>query len=57
MSRESRGTAGISSTHSQKTGTSTTVDPMPFGFERILSGRMIEGPNEYEMGAGFGHKL
>jgi sarcosine oxidase subunit beta len=39
------------------TGTSTTVDLTPFGFERIISGRMIESPNEYEMGAGFGHKL
>ncbi len=39
------------------TGVSTTVDLTPFGFERILSGRMIESPNEYEMGAGFGHKL
>ncbi len=39
------------------TSTSTTVDLTPFGFERILSGRMIESPNEYEMGAGFGHKL
>jgi sarcosine oxidase subunit beta len=39
------------------TGTSTTVDLTPFGFERILAGRMIESPNEYEMGAGFGHKL
>jgi sarcosine oxidase, subunit beta len=39
------------------TGTSTTVDLTPFGFERILSGRMIESPNEYAMGAGFGHKL
>jgi len=38
-------------------GASTTVDLTPFGFERILSGRMIESPNEYEMGAGFGHKL
>jgi len=37
------------------TGTSTTIDQTPFGFERILSGRMIEGPNEYELGAGFGH--
>jgi hypothetical protein len=36
---------------------STTVDLTPFGFERILRGRMIEGPNEYEMGTGFGHKL
>ena len=39
------------------TGSSTTVDLTPFGFERILSGQMIESPNEYEMGAGFGHKL
>ncbi|HEY6298758.1 MAG TPA: FAD-binding oxidoreductase [Candidatus Binatus sp.] len=39
------------------TGTSTTVDLTPFGFARILNGRMIESPNEYEMGAGFGHKL
>src|SRR5258707_5227793 len=38
-------------------GASKTVDLTPFGFERILSGRMIESPNEYEMGAGFGHKL
>ena len=37
--------------------TSTTVDLTPFGFDRILNGRMIESPNEYEMGAGFGHKL
>jgi sarcosine oxidase subunit beta len=39
------------------TGASTTVDLTPFGFQRILAGRMIESPNEYEMGAGFGHKL
>lgn len=39
------------------TGVSTTVDLTPFGFERILSGRVIQSPNEYEMGAGFGHKL
>jgi sarcosine oxidase, subunit beta len=39
------------------TGTSATVDLTPFSFERILSGRMIESPNEYEMGARFGHKL
>jgi len=38
-------------------GASKTVDLTPFSFERILSGRMIESPNEYEMGAGFGHKL
>jgi len=39
------------------TGASATVDLTPFGFERIISGQMIESPNEYEMGAGFGHKL
>jgi sarcosine oxidase subunit beta len=39
------------------TGSSATVDLTPFGFERIISGSMIESPNEYEMGAGFGHKL
>jgi sarcosine oxidase, subunit beta len=39
------------------TGASTTVDLTPFGFDRIISGRLIESPNEYEMGAGFGHKL
>jgi sarcosine oxidase, subunit beta len=39
------------------TGASKTVDLTPFGFERILSGRKIESAHEYEMGAGFGHKL
>ena len=39
------------------TGASRTVDLTPFGFERILAGHKIESPNEYEMGAGFGHKL
>jgi len=39
------------------TGASATVDLTPFGFERILSGRTIESPHEYEMGVGFGHKL
>jgi glycine/D-amino acid oxidase-like deaminating enzyme len=38
-------------------GASTTVDLTPFGFDRIVSGKLIESPNEYEMGAGFGHKL
>ena len=38
-------------------GRSATVDLAPFGFERIASGRLIESPNEYVMGAGFGHKL
>jgi sarcosine oxidase subunit beta len=48
---------GASITELILTGRSTTVDLTPFGFERIISGRMIESPNEYEMGAGFGHKL
>ena len=39
------------------TGASKTVDLTPFGFDRILSGQMIESEHEYEMGAGFGHKL
>ena len=39
------------------TGASRTVDLTPFGFERIVSGKLIESANEYEMGAGFGHKL
>jgi sarcosine oxidase, subunit beta len=39
------------------TGASNTVDLTPFGFERILSGRKIESAHEYEMSAGFGHKL
>ena len=39
------------------TGASKTVDLTPFGFERILSGRKIVSEHEYEMGAGFGHKL
>jgi sarcosine oxidase subunit beta len=39
------------------TGASSTVDLTPFGFKRILNGQLIESPNEYEMGAGFGHKL
>jgi sarcosine oxidase subunit beta len=38
-------------------GVSTTVDLTPFGFERIISGRRIESPGEYAMGADFGHKL
>ena len=48
---------GASMTELILSGKSTTVDLTPFGFERILSGRMIESANEYEMGASFGHKL
>jgi sarcosine oxidase subunit beta len=36
---------------------STTVDISPFGFERILSGRLIHTENEYLMGTSFGHSL
>lgn len=38
-------------------GAGRTVDLGPFGFERLLSGKLIESPTEYTMGAGFGHKL
>jgi sarcosine oxidase, subunit beta len=38
-------------------GRSSTVDISPFGFERILSGRLIRTENEYVMGASFGHSL
>ena len=38
-------------------GRSSTVDISPFGFERILSGRLIHADNEYVMGTGFGHSL
>lgn len=34
-----------------------TVDITPFRFERLLQGALIESPNEYDMGADFGHKL
>jgi sarcosine oxidase, subunit beta len=38
-------------------GRSSKVDISPFGFERILSGRLIHTENEYVMGASFGHSL
>jgi sarcosine oxidase subunit beta len=38
-------------------GRSSKVDISPFGFERILSGRLIHSENEYVMGANFGHSL
>jgi sarcosine oxidase, subunit beta len=38
-------------------GTSRVVDITPFSFERLLQGALIQSPNEYEMGADFGHKL
>jgi sarcosine oxidase, subunit beta len=34
-----------------------SVDIAPFGFQRLLEGSLIESPNEYAMGADFGHKL
>jgi sarcosine oxidase subunit beta len=39
------------------TGQSVIADISPFGFERILSGRLIQTENEYVMGSGFGHTL
>ena len=39
------------------TGRSSTADISPFGFERILSRRLIRSANEYIMGTGFGHSL
>jgi sarcosine oxidase, subunit beta len=38
-------------------GRSSTVDISPFGFDRILSGRLIQSEHEYVMGANFGHSL
>jgi sarcosine oxidase subunit beta len=38
-------------------GQSSTVEISPFAFERILSGRLIQTENEYEMGGSFGHTL
>jgi sarcosine oxidase subunit beta len=38
-------------------GQSRIVDITPFRFERLLEGTLIQSPNEYEMGADFGHKL
>jgi sarcosine oxidase subunit beta len=38
-------------------GQSRIVDITPFRFERLLEGALIQSPNEYEMGADFGHKL
>jgi sarcosine oxidase, subunit beta len=39
------------------TGQSAIADISPFGFDRILSGRLIQTQNEYVMGTGFGHTL
>jgi len=38
-------------------GASRVVDITPFRFERLRQGALIQSPNEYEMGADFGHKL
>ncbi|MHB8381557.1 MAG: NAD(P)/FAD-dependent oxidoreductase [Candidatus Binataceae bacterium] len=38
-------------------GKSKTGDLAPFSFERFASGSLIHTPNEYTMGAGFGHTL
>jgi sarcosine oxidase, subunit beta len=34
-----------------------SVDIAAFSFERLLEGRLIQSPNEYVMGAGFGHRI
>jgi glycine/D-amino acid oxidase-like deaminating enzyme len=39
------------------TGRATTADISAFRFERFRQGRSIRSPNEYAMGAGFGHAL
>jgi sarcosine oxidase subunit beta len=39
------------------TGASRNIDIAAFSFERLLSGSLIHGANEYTMGAGFGHTL
>jgi sarcosine oxidase, subunit beta len=39
------------------TGASKTGDISGFGFERILSGKLIHTTNEYAMGGDFGHTL
>ena len=38
-------------------GRSRTADLTPFSFERFAAGKLIRTPNEYAMGAGFGHTL
>ena len=38
-------------------GKSRTADLTPFSFERFATGNLIRTPNEYAMGAGFGHRL
>lgn len=38
-------------------GKSGTADLTPFSFERFAAGELIHTPNEYTMGAGFGHTL
>ncbi len=38
-------------------GSSPSADLAPFSFDRIRRGELIESPNEYTMGAGFGHKI
>ncbi|MBV8134330.1 MAG: FAD-binding oxidoreductase [Deltaproteobacteria bacterium] len=36
---------------------STVIDLSPFSFERLVSGELIHPPDEYELGAEFGHSL
>ena len=39
------------------TGASKTADISGFGFDRLLTGRLIHSPNEYSMGGDFGHTV
>jgi sarcosine oxidase subunit beta len=39
------------------TGPSAAGDLLPFGFERLRSGRIIKSENEYEIAETFGHKI
>ena len=36
---------------------STVIDLSPFSFDRLVSGELIHPPDEYELGAEFGHSL
>lgn len=38
-------------------GKSKTADLSAFSYERFVTGKIIHAPNEYAMGAGFGHTL
>ncbi len=38
-------------------GQARTADISAFSFERLVADRLIQSPNEYVMGTGFGHKI